>query len=127
MSFFGFGQSADISILLENESSRKCARIRAEDGSYDKHFLFYDGESVAGDVLVNLKKAGQKLEHQGIRIDFIGQIEVYYDRGNQHDFICLSKELSKAGEMTQNSKFSFCFHNVNKPFESYVGTNVKLR
>lgn len=79
------------------------------------------------------------MEHQGIRIDFIGQIgilklifyyyfiEVYYDRGNQHDFLCLSKELAKPGELTQNAKFNFSFHKVNKPYESYVGANVKLR
>ncbi|KAI1733241.1 vacuolar protein sorting-associated protein 26 domain-containing protein [Ditylenchus destructor] len=127
MSFFGFGQSAELAIVLDNEETKRCARIRTEDGSYEKHFLFYDGETVSGEVGVKLKKVGQKLEHQGIRIDLIGQIEVYYDRGNQHDFICLSKELAKAGELTQNTKFAFCFHNVNKPFESYVGTNVKLR
>ena len=75
---------------------------------------------------MNLKKQGQRLEHQGIRIDFIGQIEVYYDRGNQHDFLCLSKELAKPGELTQNTKYSFSFHKVNKPYESYVGANVKI-
>ncbi|KAI1714578.1 vacuolar protein sorting-associated protein 26 domain-containing protein [Ditylenchus destructor] len=127
MSFFGFGQSAELAIVLDNEETKRCARIRTEDGSYEKQFLFYDGETVSGEVGVKLKKVGQKLEHQGIRIDLIGQIEVYYDRGNQHDFICLSKELAKAGELTQNTKFAFCFHNVSKPFESYVGTNVKLR
>lgn len=62
-----------------------------------------------------------------IRNVYLHILEVYYDRGNQHDFICLSKELAKAGELTQNTKFAFCFHNVSKPFESYVGTNVKLR
>lgn len=29
--------------------------------------------------------------------------------------------------MIQNTRFSFCFNNVSKPFDSYVGTNVKLR
>lgn len=127
MSFFGFGQSAEVCFLLENEANRKLARIRAEDGSYEQSFLFYDGETVAGDVFINLKRPNQKLEHQGIRIDFIGQIEVYYDRGNQNDFINLSKELARPGELTQNTQFNFCFNNVSKPFDSYVGTNVKLR
>ena len=50
------------------------AKIRGEDGSSESHYLFYDGESIAGTVHINLKKAGQKLEHQGIRIEFVGQI-----------------------------------------------------
>lgn len=35
------------------------------------HYLFYDGESVSGNVTISTKK---KLEHQGVRIEFIGQI-----------------------------------------------------
>ncbi|VDM67410.1 unnamed protein product, partial [Strongylus vulgaris] len=96
------------------------------------HYLFYDGETISGTVNVALKKANQKLEHQGIRIEFIGQIvtsipEVYYDRGNQQDFISLTKDLARPGELTQNSSFHFEFHNVEKPYESYMGINVKLR
>ncbi|KAH7731034.1 VPS-26 protein [Aphelenchoides avenae] len=126
-SFFGFGQSAEIAIKLDDESSRKTVKVRGEDGTVEERYLFYDGESVAGEVLLTLKKPGQKLEHQGVRIEFVGQIEVYYDRGNQHDFICLSKELAKPGELTQNAKFPFCFAHVSKPYESFIGTNVKLR
>ncbi|KAI6175781.1 hypothetical protein M3Y97_00727000 [Aphelenchoides bicaudatus] len=127
MSFFGFGQSAELSLRLDDEGTRKTAKIRGEDGAQETHFLFYDGESVNGELTVKLKKAGQKLEHQGIRIELIGQIEVYYDRGNQHDFLCISKELARPGELTQNTKFSFAFSNVSKPYESYVGINVKVK
>lgn len=127
MSFFGFGQSAEISIRLANEDQQRTARIRLEDGQYETYYLFYDGEDVAGEVSLNLKKSGQKLEHQGIRIDLIGQIEAYYDRGNQHDFLYLSKELARPGELLQNTKFPFSFANVNKPYETYIGSNVKLR
>ncbi|KIH61418.1 vacuolar protein sorting-associated protein 26 [Ancylostoma duodenale] len=103
------------------------AKIRGEDGQQETHYLFYDGETISGTVNVALKKANQKLEHQGIRIEFIGQIEVYYDRGNQQDFISLTKDLARPGELTQNSSFHFEFHNVEKPYESYMGINVKLR
>lgn len=53
-------------------------KARSEDGSMHDHFLYYDGESVTGTVHVNLKKANQKFEHQGIRIEFIGQIGEFY-------------------------------------------------
>ncbi|KJH44017.1 vacuolar protein sorting-associated protein 26 [Dictyocaulus viviparus] len=127
MAFLGFGQSADITIKLHDQESRKTAKIRGEDGQQETHYLFYDGETISGTVSIALKKSNQKLDHQGIRIEFIGQIEVYYDRGNQHDFISLIKDLARPGELTQNSSFSFEFQNVEKPYESYTGVNVKLR
>jgi len=49
-------------------------------------------------------------------------LEVYYDRGNQHDFLYQSKELSKAGDLYQNTKFEFCFANASKPvFFNFFG------
>ncbi|VDO30870.1 unnamed protein product, partial [Onchocerca flexuosa] len=131
------------------------AKIRSEEGGQETHFLFYDGETISGTVGVAVKK---KFDHQGIRIEFIGQIgtlfflnfgsfrtflyiymfdyktfaciflsELNYDRGNQHDFITLMKELARPGELTQNAVFRFEFPKVEKPYESYVGANVKLR
>uniref|UniRef100_V5IFT6 Putative membrane coat complex retromer subunit vps26 n=1 Tax=Ixodes ricinus TaxID=34613 RepID=V5IFT6_IXORI len=127
MAFFGLGQSADIDIILSGTENRKMAEMKTEDGKKEKHLLFYDGESVSGKVNVTLKKPGSKLEHQGIKIEFIGQIELYYDRGNHHEFASLVKELARPGELTQNASYSFEFVNVEKPYESYTGSNVRLR
>ncbi|CAI8041729.1 Vacuolar protein sorting-associated protein 26B [Geodia barretti] len=55
------------------------------------------------------------------------QIELYFDRGNHHDFLSLVRQLSPPGELTQSAVFDFEFHHVEKPYESYTGTNVKLR
>lgn len=62
-----------------------------------------------------------------MKVEFIGQIELYYDRGNHHEFTSLVKELARPGELTHNSKYTFEFANVEKPFESYTGSNVRLR
>ena len=43
-----------------------------------KIFTFADGEAVSGEILIQLKKQGQKLEHQGIRLELIGQIGLYF-------------------------------------------------
>jgi len=67
------------------------------------------------------------LEHQGIKVEFIGQIEMYYDRGNHHEFTSLVKELARPGEMLQNTSYNFEFLNVEKPYETYTGSNVRLR
>lgn len=127
MSFFGFGQSAEVDIVLDGQETRKTAEVKTEDGKKERHYLYYDGETVSGKVNVSLKKAGSKLEHQGIKIEFIGQIELYYDRGNHHEFTSLVKELARPGELTQNTSYSFEFLQVEKPYETYTGANVRLR
>lgn len=126
MSFFGFGQSADIEITLDGAETRKTADIKSEDGKKERHLLYYDGETVSGKINISLRKAG-KLEHHGVKVEFIGQIELYYDRGNHHEFTSLVKELARPGELTHNTVYTFEFPNVEKPFESYTGSNVRLR
>lgn len=74
MSFFSFGQSAEIDVVLNDAETRKKAEHKTEDGKKDKYFLFYDGETVSGKVNVTLKSPGKRLEHQGIKIEFVGQI-----------------------------------------------------
>lgn len=127
MSFFGFGQGAEIDIVLDGTETRKMAEIKSEDGKKERHLLYYDGETVSGKVNVTLKKTGSRLEHQGIKIEFIGQIELYYDRGNHHEFTSLVKELARPGELSNHVSYPFEFLNVEKPFESYTGSNVRLR
>uniref|UniRef100_A0A4W6G7Y3 VPS26, retromer complex component B n=1 Tax=Lates calcarifer TaxID=8187 RepID=A0A4W6G7Y3_LATCA len=64
---------------------------------------------------------GKRLEHQGIKIEFVGQI-LYYDRGNHHEFVSLVKDLARPGEITQSQTFDFEFTHVEK-YESYTGQN----
>jgi vacuolar protein sorting-associated protein 26 len=78
-------------------------------------------------INVTLRKPGQKLEHQGIKVEFVGEIELYQDRGNHQEFTSLVKDLARPGDLTQNSSYSFEFVNVEKPYESYTGSNVRLR
>ncbi|KAL4677554.1 hypothetical protein H8959_020228, partial [Pygathrix nigripes] len=103
MSFFGFGQSVEVEILLNDAGSRKRAEHKTEDGKKEKYFLFYDGETVSG------------------------KIELYYDPGNHHEFVSLVKDLARPAEITQSQAFDFEFTHVEKPYESYTGQNVKLR
>lgn len=127
MSLFGFGRTADIDIYLDGQDNRKTAEVKTEDDKKERLLLYYDGETVSGKVNISLKKSGSKLEHQGIKIEFIGQIELFYDRGNHHEFTSLVKELARPGEMIQNTSYPFEFLNVEKPYEIYTGVNVKLR
>ncbi|KAH9413875.1 Vacuolar protein sorting-associated protein 26B [Dermatophagoides pteronyssinus] len=112
MSFLGFRQSADIDILLDGAENRKMADIKTEDGRKERYYLYYDGETVSG---------------KRIKVEFIGEIELYQDRSNHHEFTSLVKDLARPSEMLQNTSYTFEFANVEKPYESYTGSNVRLR
>ncbi|CAH2239722.1 vacuolar protein sorting-associated protein 26B-like [Pararge aegeria] len=127
MSFFGFGQTADIEIVFDDADKRKVAEVKTDEGKKEKLLLYYDGETVSGRVNVTLRKPGSKLEHQGIKVELIGQIELFYDRGNHHEFISLVKELARPGDLLQHTSYPFEFANVEKPYEVYSGANVRLR
>ena len=118
------------------------AEVKDENGRKERFYLYYDGESVAGKVNVTLhRKTGGnfffqgvtltwdkslprqnlalielwppgKIEHHGIKIEFVGQIELYYDRGNHYEFLSLVKELARPGELTQNTSYDFEFAQV---------------
>ncbi|KFV73270.1 Vacuolar protein sorting-associated protein 26A, partial [Struthio camelus australis] len=107
----------EIDVVLNDAETRKPAEIKTEDGKVEKHYLFYDGESVSGKVNVSFKPSGKRLEHQGIRIEFVGQIELFNDKSNTHEFVNLVKELALPGELTQSRSYDFEFMQVEKPYE----------
>ncbi|KAJ7633217.1 vacuolar protein sorting-associated protein 26-domain-containing protein [Roridomyces roridus] len=90
--------------------------------------VYYDGDSVSGQVVICVRD-GKRMQHDGIKVQFVGQICRWqlHDRGHHHEFPSLSQELAAPGEMRRAQTFVFNFKNVEKQFESYQGTNVKLR
>eukprot|EP00126_Sphaerothecum_destruens_P002833 Sdes_comp16238_c0_seq1m5538 len=128
MNFLGFGQSCDIDILLSGATpTRPLVEVKGEDGKISRQMLFYDKEGVKGNIFIRLRKAGMKFEHNGIKVECIGQIELFNDRGNHHEFISLSRALAPAGETTKDLSYAFDFPHVEKLYETYSGINVKLR
>jgi len=125
-SFFGFGGSCDIDIKFENESSLNRALLKNEQDVEEKLVLFTGNDTVEGEVSIKLHK-GKKLEHIGVKIELIGQIEFMYDKGNPYEFTSLVRELEPPGELTADKKYDFEFAAVEKAFETYSGTNVRLR
>ena len=71
--------------------------------------------------------AGKRFEHLGIKIEFIGLIILYHDRGSNQEFFTTSQELAAPGEISSTCTMDFDFKSIEKPYESYYGTNVKLR
>ncbi|XP_002965091.2 vacuolar protein sorting-associated protein 26A [Selaginella moellendorffii] len=88
--------------------------------------IFHSQESLHGEVRID-PLPGRKLEHTGVKIELLGQIELYFDRGNYYDFTSLVRELDVLGEIAERKVYPFEFSAVEMPYESYNGTNVRLR
>lgn len=125
MSYF-FATPVDIDIVLDDADERSMVDVKLDKNRREKAPLYMDGESVKGAVTVR-PKDGKRLEHTGIKVQFIGTIEMFFDRGNHYEFLSLVQELAAPGELQHPQTFDFNFKNVEKQYESYNGINVKLR
>lgn len=125
MSYF-FATPVDIDVVLEDAEDRSMVDVKLDKNRREKAPLYMDGESVKGAVTVR-PKDGKRLEHTGIKVQFIGTIEMFFDRGNHYEFLSLVQELAAPGELQHPQTFEFNFKNVEKQYESYNGINVKLR
>ncbi|KAJ3120801.1 Vacuolar protein sorting-associated protein 26B [Nowakowskiella sp. JEL0407] len=123
---FGLGSSADIEVVFAGEDLRKLIEVKVDKDKRAKFPLYFDGDSVAGKVLIRVRD-GKKIEHQGIKIEFVGHIDLYHDRGTHQEFLSLSQELASPGDLRTSATFDFEFKSVEKQFESYIGINVRLR
>ncbi|OCT52032.1 Vacuolar protein sorting-associated protein 26 [Cladophialophora carrionii] len=126
MSAFFFSTPVDIDIVLEDTDDRQTVDVKLDKNRREKAPLYLDGESVKGAVTIR-PKDGKRLEHTGIKVQFIGLIEMFFDRGNHYEFLSLGQELAAPGELQHPQTFPFNFKNVEKQYESYNGINVKLR
>eukprot|EP01087_Luapelamoeba_hula_P008520 TRINITY_DN2129_c0_g1_i1.p1 TRINITY_DN2129_c0_g1~~TRINITY_DN2129_c0_g1_i1.p1 ORF type:complete len:362 (-),score=105.52 TRINITY_DN2129_c0_g1_i1:94-1179(-) len=123
---FLFGAPCTVEVILDGIADRKQIDVQLDSGT-EKLPLYIGNEPVKGIARVTPKAEGKKLEHQGITIEFIGQIEMFYERGNNHEFVTLVKELAPAGDLTAKQEFTFDFSDAEKQYESYNGINVRLR
>ncbi|EUB60902.1 Vacuolar protein sorting-associated protein 26 [Echinococcus granulosus] len=127
MNFLGIGQSASIDITLNNLTNRKLVEVKSDQQQTCLLPVFYNGESISGQVTISLKR-GSKLEYQGIKIELIGYIDFFSDRGSRDEFLNRTQELARPGILSQASTtYPFLFDNVEMPFESYSGSNINLR
>lgn len=72
MSYF-FSTPVDIDIVLDDAEDRSMVDVKLDKNRREKAPLYMDGESVKGAVTVR-PKDGKRLEHTGIKVQFIGTI-----------------------------------------------------
>lgn len=120
------GAPCDIGLAftLEDEMTKVPMKVEGATEPEDL-YLFTDKEDVSGSITI--KPNGKPLVHEGIKIECVGQIELFYDRGNSYEFTSLVRELDKGGTVSTEKEYPFEFSQVEKKFESYSGINARLR
>jgi len=122
-SLVGLGPPCVVSIELADKDTRSKQTIIRE-GVAEQLYVFTGDDNVNGEVTIKLDP-GKKIEHFGIKIEFIGLIEMFY--GNQYEFTSLVRELDAPGELGQTKSYPFEFAAVEKHYDSYNGINCRLR
>lgn len=126
MSLFGFGKVLTVDVSYDAGDAQKMVSVKNEQGTAHEHLpLFNTGQSIAGKVHI-APIPGKRVEHRGVRIELIGQIETYQDRGTL-DFLALARNLEPPGDLTAPKSIPFEFNHVEMQYESYHGINVRLR
>ena len=126
MSFFGLGKAVTMDLTSAAGPTQRTAVVKSDQGSLDTLPLFTDGDTVAGTVHIS-PAPGKRVDHLGVKIEVLGQIELYFDRGNAYDFVSLVREVMTPGELVSPTSVPFEFKDVQLPHETYQGINVRLR
>lgn len=124
MNFFKsvLGTPCKIDVLLDGD--RQIVDVPVGDDKTEKFPLFIADETVKGKVTLTLEPGQKKIEHNGIKIYFVGTIKA--TSGNVFDFLSVVQELEAPGVLTDSKSWDFAFEKVDKPHESYNGINISL-
>ena len=117
----------DIDISIDNIPGRKEFSFKQKAGEVLKLPTFYDREDVTGKLTINIKSC-KKFEHLGIKVELVGCIENIFEKRIISKFITLAKDLEPPSSITNEiTTLKFKFSNVEKEYESYTGTDVRVR
>lgn len=101
MAYF-FSTPVDIDIVLDDGDDRQMVDMKTEKGRREKAPLYKDGESVKGAVTIR-PKDGKRLEHTGIKVQFIGTIGRSPRRRMNRIGSQVAQKCSSSEETTTNS------------------------
>jgi len=124
MASFFFGSACDIEFELKNQQSLPMIDMKGDSGELEPVYLFQGRDPIVGQVHVRPK--GKKLDHIGIKIELIGQVELL-DEKSVYEFTTNVRELEPPGEIKEDKTWPFDFQNVEKQFDSYSGIKARLR
>jgi vacuolar protein sorting-associated protein 26 len=125
--FRAFTVNPTIAISFNGEEQRATKKMRLQNKEKEPvETIIYAGQEAVSGMVDIVVPAGKKVEHLGIKIEMIGHIELYFERGTNSKFVSLVREIEAAGIMGESKSYPFDF-STEKPYESYSGLNVRLR
>lgn len=105
---------------------QKTITITDKKGQKQSIPCFTNKDTITGDVKI-YPTPGKRIDHQGIRVQLVGEIELASERGHPHEFLSLVRDVSPPGDLFSAQTFPFEFRSVEMEYESYKGTQVRLR
>jgi len=126
MSFFASLLGPAAVVTVDIKDAQRTIQVPNDSGATDIVPLFHSNDPVRGTVSIKLT-SGKKLDHAGIKVELVGQIELFYDRSNPYEFSTMVRDLEPAGDLVESKTYAFDFATFEKQYESYAGINVKLR
>lgn len=91
--------------------------------------LYSPTETVSGVVHVHVKEA-RVLHHRGLRLEFLAVIDSSLGKNSRQELLSLVRDLEEAPDEVgpgEVRRYAFCFTDVDKPYDTYRGINVRLR
>lgn len=64
--------------------------VKGESGKAETLPLYTANDTVRGQVTIT-PAAGKKIDHQGIKVELLGTIELFFDRSNTYDFSAMGE------------------------------------
>lgn len=83
------------------------------------------GEIVNGNITIGLRP-GSKIQHDGIRVECIGEI-IYSDNRPPYIFYSSLRELVSPDILLVTRTYPYEFKNIDMEYDTYGGVNVQLR
>jgi len=109
----------EVTVALDGAAARLKQQIA------ERAVPIYDcREPISGSVTIAVK--GRRFEYSEVRVELVGSLFVANPE-EMKEFLLISREVARAGAITQDSAFPFAFPRSEKPYETYFGLTFRIR
>jgi len=126
----GLGKSCSVQLeflpTADGETPIRKTTVKGKRGEKEELPLFSNKDTIRGTVKI-IPIPGKRVEHLGVRVQLLGQIELATEKSHPHEFLSLVRDLSPPGEIVSQQSLPFEFKAVEMEYESYRGSQVRLR
>ena len=132
-----YSENADIEILLEDTFHPNTIMTNIY-GNKLECPTFYGTEPIKGSVQISLNNNSSRLNHSGIKIELIGEIDIHANENEEENnninnnqfnrFLSLTNNLSSQGVLNRdNNIYDFEFKSIEKQYDSYRGKKFSIK